>query len=445
MPRKFTFKGGIHPEYCKDMSLSEPLREAPLPKTVVVPLSQHIGAPNLPIVKKGDTVGEGDIIGSSDSFISAPVHSPVSGRVTDIKKAFHPSLGQSMAVFIERDGEKPARVYEKKDDLEKISPLEIIERVRSAGIVGMGGAAFPTHVKLSVPRGKKIDTLIVNGAECEPYLTCDQMLMAKKTLEIIRGVHIAMRVLCPARVFISLEDNKKADIFAFQKALREAGSDGDIEISVVTLKTKYPQGGEKQLIKAVTGREVPPGKLPMDVGCMVQNVGTMNAIYEAVTMEKPLIERFVTVAGDCVSRSGNYLVRVGTTIEELLSLCGIDLKEEPFKVIVGGPMMGVSQVGTAAPVLKNTSGILLLSKKAARSYEEQKCIRCAKCVDVCPMRLVPTDIMRNVKKENWDRAQELYVSDCLECGSCSYICPARIPLVQYIKEAKSVLARMARQ
>jgi Na+-translocating ferredoxin:NAD+ oxidoreductase subunit C len=445
MSRSLTFKGGIHPEYCKERSICEPLREAPLPKTVILPLSQHIGAPNIPVVKKGDVVEEGDVVGKSDSFISSPVHSPVSGKVLDIKKAFHPALGPIMSVFIERDETKPPRSYEIKNKLEDLSSGEIIEKVRSAGTVGMGGAAFPTHVKLSVPAGKKIDTLIINGAECEPYLTCDQVLMEKKTKEILLGVFIAKRILSPDRIFISVEDNKKADVLAFQKALKELGGDILPGISVVTLKTKYPQGGEKQLIKAITGREVPPGKLPLDVGCMVQNVGTMNAIYEAVIMEKPLIERIVTVSGDCVSRCGNYVARVGTTIKDLVELCGIEFRKDPYKIIVGGPMMGVSQTGMDSPILKNTSGILFLSDKVAGTYGEQNCIRCAKCVDVCPMMLAPTDIMRNVKKEKWDKAKELNISDCMECGSCSYVCPARIPLVQYIKEGKTVLSRMKRE
>ena len=443
MVKTCTFKGGIHPDCCKDMSIGGPVREAPMPKMVVVPLSQHIGAPNLPLVKKGDVVEEGQVIGWSDSFISSPVHSPICGKVLDIKKAFHPALGPAMSIFIERDETQPARVYEKKNTFQGLSEDEIIEKVKLAGIVGMGGAAFPTHVKLSVPEGKKIKTLIINGAECEPYLTCDQVLMTKKTKEILWGIQILQKVLKPAQTFIAVEDNKKAAVFAFEKAFKELG--GDIDFSVVILKTKYPQGGEKQLIKAITGREVPPGKLPVDIGLMVQNVGTMNAVYEAVIMEKPLIERMVTVSGDCVSRGGNYLVRVGISIEELVSLCGIEIKSEPAKIIIGGPMMGIAQTGRSASILKNTSGILFLSDKEARVYDEQTCIRCAKCVDVCPMKLAPTDIMRNVKKERWDKAKDLYVLDCMECGSCTYVCPARIPLVQYVKEAKVAISRMNRK
>ncbi len=444
MSKILTFRGGIHPGCRKDMSLGEALREVPLPKVAVVPLSQHIGAPNLPLVKKGDTVAEGDVIGRSESFVSAAVHSPVSGKVADIKKAPHPSLGQAMSVFIERDDLSGKKEYSVKNDIERLSPADIIEKIKLAGVVGMGGAAFPTHVKLSVPAGKNIDTLIVNGAECEPYLTCDQALMSLKTKEIIAGIALVQKVLRPVRTFIALEDNKKEAAFAFEKAVKAQSRILSGEVSVVLLKTKYPQGGEKQLIKAITSREVPPGKLPLDIGCMVQNAGTMNAVYEAAAMDKPLIERLVTVSGDCVAKPGNYLARVGTTVEELVSMCAIEIKTEPFKVIFGGPMMGVSQTGMLSPVLKNTSGILFLSRKAAGHHTEQNCIRCAKCVDVCPMRLAPTDIMRNVKKENWAALSEFYVSDCMECGACAYICPSRIPLVHYIKEGKAVIARMKR-
>ncbi len=443
MAKILTFKGGIHPDYRKEISMSEPVREVPLPERVVVPLSQHIGAPDIPVVNKGDVVSEGDVIGRSESFISALVHSPICGKVTDIKKAFHPSLGPSMSVFIERDEKAAPRRYEYKNDPASVSPEDIVEKVHLAGIVGMGGAAFPSHVKFSVPEGRSIDTLIANGAECEPYLTCDQVLMTRKTNEILSGIRLAEKVLRPERIFVAVEDNKKAAVFALEKAVKEMAS-GGARISVVTLKTKYPQGGEKQIIKALTGREVPPGKLPSDVGCMVHNVGTFNAIYEAVVMEKPLLERVVTVSGDCVSRPGNYTIRVGTLIEDLIELCGIKMTAEPRKILVGGPMMGIAQTGISVPVLKNTSGILFLSDKAAPLYDERQCIRCAKCVDVCPMRLFPTDMMRNVKKENWDNMEDLYISDCMECGSCTYICPARIPLVQYIKEGKAVVSRKKR-
>ena len=442
--RSLTFRGGVHPPYRKDISIREPLREAPLPKVAVVPLSQHIGAPNKPLVKKGDLVEEGEVIGRSESFISSPVHSPIYGKVIDIKKAFHPALGPVESVFIERDETKENRKYA-DEDIEGLSPKDIIQKVKEAGIVGMGGASFPTYVKLSVPEGKKIDTLIINGAECEPYLTCDHVLMTRKTREILLGIELVMKVLSPERVFIAVEDNKKAAVFAFQKAIKESNHKAISGIKVVSLQTKYPQGGEKQLINAITGREVPPGKLPLDIGCLVQNVGTVNAIYEAIYFGKPLIERILTISGGCVNRPGTYIVRVGTTIQDLVDHCGIELAREPKKIIVGGPMMGVSQPGMDTPVLKNTSGVLFLSDKVIKDYEEQTCIRCAKCVDVCPVNLVPTDIMKNVKKEYWDRMEELRVSDCMECGSCTYACPARIPLVQYIKDGKAVYARMKRK
>ncbi len=432
---KLTFKGGIHPPYSKDVSIREPLRHAPLPRVVVVPLSQHIGAPSEPVVKKGDYVEEGQLLGDSPSFVSSPVHSPVYGTVKDIKKAFHPSLGQTLSVILERDQTKASREYDKVDP-DNFSPQELIEKVKSAGIVGMGGAAFPTHVKLSVPEGKKIETLIINGAECEPFLTCDHTVMTRKTEEILRGIEILVKILAPKQTYIAIEDNKKAALFAFQKELKKTTRKDLSNVGVVRLETKYPQGGEKQLINAISGREVPPGKLPLDIGFLVQNVGTVYAIYEALYFNKPLIERIVTISGDCLDRPGNYVIRVGTTIQEIVEQNEIELNKDPEKVIVGGPMMGFAQPGINAAVLKNTSGILFLSQKYVKEHEEQPCIKCAKCVDVCPVNLEPTGIMKHVKKGYWDKLEPLAISDCMECGSCAYTCPARIPLVQYIKEGK---------
>lgn len=439
-----TFKGGIHPRYCKDISIREPLREAPLPHIAAVPLSQHIGAPNSPLVKKGDVVEEGQLIGDSESFISSPVHAPISGKVLDIKKAFHPALGPTPAIFIERDEEKPPKKY-KEQDIETLSAKDMIQKVRSAGVVGMGGAAFPTHVKLSVPEGKKIETLIVNGAECEPYLTCDHVMMTRKTDEILKGIEILSRILEPENIIIAVEDNKKAAYFAFKKKIKESTHKALSKIRVVLLKTKYPQGGEKQLIKAIARREVPPGKLPLDIGFLVQNVGTIYAVYEAVYFNKPLIERIVTISGDCMHRPGNYLIRVGATIKDIVESYGIEVFDPPKKIIVGGPMMGFSEPTMDVPILKNTSGVLLLSEKVARTFEETQCIKCGKCVDVCPVNLVPTDVMKHVKKEYWDNMEDLNISDCMECGACTYTCPARIPLVQYIKEGKAVTAKKKTQ
>lgn len=442
--KALTFKGGVHPPYSKDISIREPRRKAPLPNMAVVPLSQHIGAPNQALVKKGDEVEEGQLIGDSDSFISASVHAPVSGKVLDIKKAFHPALGPVPAIFIQRDETKEPKKYIEQD-VESLSPKEMIAKVKNAGIVGMGGAAFPTHVKLSVPEGKKIETLIINGAECEPYLTCDHVVMTRKTEEILLGIEIIAKILEPENIFIAIEDNKKAAYFAFKKKIKESARKDTSRIRVVSLKTKYPQGGEKQLVKAISRKEVPPGKLPLDIGFMIQNVGTVYAIYEAVYFNKPLIERIVTISGDCMLRPGNYLIRVGATIKDIVDIYGIELYKEPKKIISGGPMMGFAQPSIDAPILKSTSGILLLSEKIAKTYEESQCIKCGKCAEVCPVNLVPTDIMRHAKKEYWDNMETLNIADCMECGSCCYICPARIPLIQYIKEGKAVVAKAKRK
>ncbi|MBD3379724.1 MAG: electron transport complex subunit RsxC [Candidatus Omnitrophica bacterium] len=435
-----TFPGGIHPPYNKDISIGEALRTAPPPETAIVPLSQHIGAPCRPAVTKGDEVSEGQVIGESPSFVSSLVHSPVSGKVQDIKKAFHPALGYTEAVFIERDPGKEPLKYTSCDS-EDLTQKELIEKVKKAGIVGMGGAAFPTHVKLSVPEGKNIENLIINGAECEPYLTCDHILMTRKSAEIIKGIEILIRVLEPKNTYIAIEDNKKAAIFAFEKLIRESTRKEISAARVVPLETKYPQGGEKQLIKAISGKEVPPGGLPLDIGFLVQNVGTALAIHEAVEYDKPLIERVVTLSGDCLERPGNYHMRIGTTVKEIVEKLGIEFRQDPKKIIFGGPMMGIAQPGTEVPVLKNTSGILFLSESTAKDLEEKPCIRCAKCVDVCPVNLMPTEIMRNVKARRWEEAEALNVQDCMECGCCTYTCPARIPLVQYIKEGKTALLK----
>jgi electron transport complex protein RnfC len=434
--RTVTFKGGVHPLYRKDISIREPLRKAPFPETAVVPLSQHIGAPDRAVVRKGDHVTTGQPVGRSDSYVSSIIHAPVSGEVLGIKRAFHPVMGPTDAVYIKPDAEQEPLETEEQDTA-GLSKEELIEKIRDAGIVGMGGAAFPTHVKLNVPEGKKIDTLIINGAECEPFLTCDHIIMTKKTEEVLKGIGILNRILSPEKIYIAIEDNKKASLFAFQKALREAGYRHPRNIEMAALETKYPQGGEKQLIKAITGKEVPPGGLPMDVGCLVQNVGTLFAVYEAVYYEKPLIERVITISGDCMYRPGNYLVRIGTTLRDIAEKFKIELFKRPAKIITGGPMMGISEPHLDVPVIKSTSGVLFLSEETALSFEEGPCIKCAKCVDVCPVGLSPTEIMRQVRARKWDKAEDLFAQDCMECGSCAYICPARIPLVQYIKQGKN--------
>lgn len=436
-----TFSGGIHPQYFKDISIREPLRGAPLPDKVIIPLSQHIGAPGEPVVKKGDVVEEGQVLGRSESFISSPVHSPIYGTVLEVKKTIHPALSApTFSVILERDRSKEPREYS-ACDADQLMPRELIDKVKDAGIVGMGGAAFPTHVKLDVPEGKKIETLIINGAECEPYLTCDHVLMTRKTGEILNGIALMVKILTPERVYIAIEDNKKAALFAFQKALKKTTETALSRVELALLKTKYPQGGEKQLIKAIANREVPPGGLPIDIGFLVQNVGTVNAIYEAVYFNKPLIERVVTISGDCMHRPGNYVVKIGTTIRDVVEKYGLEFSQSPKKIIAGGPMTGFAQPDLDVPIVKGTSGILFLSEHAAKEFKEEKCIKCAKCVDVCPVNLSPTEIMKNAQKDYWDKVKALYVDDCIECGACAYSCPARIPLVQYVKESKAVIAK----
>ncbi len=437
--KMLTFKGGVHPKYHKEISVRDAVKKAVFPDVAVVPLSQHIGAPNKPLVKKGDIVEEGVVIGTSESFISSPVHAPFAGKVQDIKKVHHPALGPIPAIFIERDpGKAPLTYAEQRTD--GFSKEELIKMIRNAGLVGLGGATFPTHVKLRVPEGQKIDTLIINGAECEPYLTCDQVLMAEKTKEILKGVGLIIRIVGPKVTYIAIENNKKEVIRSFRAALGGNNGKTGPDIRIAVLPTKYPQGGEKQLISAISRKEVPPGKLPLDIGCLVQNVGTAFAIYEAICLKKPLIERIVTVSGDCVKSPGNYLVRVGTLVKDLVEKNAIEFSKEPKKIILGGPMMGLSQPDMEVPVIKSTSGVLFLSNEKAPGNKETACIRCAKCVDACPVRLIPTDIMRNAKRLLWDNVGKMDVTDCIECGACAYMCPARIPLVQYMKEGKAVQA-----
>jgi len=345
-----------------------------------------------------------------------------------VQNFFHPVFGKSPAVFIENDEKHEPASTPVKNDPARLSKEEIIMIVRNAGIVGMGGAAFPTHVKLKVPEGKAIDTLIINGAECEPYLTGDHRLMIEKTKEVIDGVNIVSSVLGVKKTIIAVESNKLSAVFAMEKIIKPP-------LKITVLKTKYPQGGEKQLIKAILKKEVPPGKLPLDVGVLVQNVGTCFAIQNAVCEGKPLTERCATFTGSCLKEPGNYVVKIGTRLKDVIDYCG-GFITPPAKIISGGPMMGVSQYTLDVPVVKGTTGVLFLSEKEAAIYEEMPCIKCAKCVDSCPLRLLPTDIMRMVKYSKWEYLKELHPSDCVECGACSYVCPSKIPLTQYIKLGK---------
>ncbi|MFH1593450.1 MAG: electron transport complex subunit RsxC [Candidatus Omnitrophota bacterium] len=435
--RARTFHGGTHlPEY-KEFTVDKRIRLVPASSVVSLPLSQHIGAPNVSLVKVNDHVKMGQRIGEAKAFISAPVHATVSGKVKVIKDIFNPVYGKRPAIVIENDREDTMDPLIVDKDPESLSKEDIINIVKDAGIVGMGGAAFPTHVKLNVPKEKTIDTLIINGAECEPYLTCDHRLMIEKTDEILKGAELVAKALGVKSIFIAIEKNKLGAIFIIQKALRElCKRSRHSGTEVIMLKTKYPQGGEKQLIKAVLKREVPPGKLPLDVGVVVQNVGTCFAIYQAAYHKKPLIERCMTLTGSCLKEPGNFIVRIGTSLKDVIEFSG-GFKEAPEKVIIGGPMMGFTQHTLDLPIIKGVTGAIFLSKKEMKLYEETACVRCAKCVDICPVNLMPTEIMRMVKHSRWHYINELYAKDCMECGVCAYICPSRIPLVQYIKLAKA--------
>ncbi len=434
-----TFKGGVHPPEAK-VTAELAISGIELPERVIIPLSQHTGAPSVPIVKVGEKVLVGTKIAEADGFISVPVHASVSGEVKAISDYPHP-LGRAMpAIEIESDGKNEWIDLSDWHDLTDASPDRIRQAVRGAGIVGLGGAAFPTHVKLSPPEGKSIDTVILNGAECEPYLTADHRLMLEHPDEILEGLRVIMRVLGARRGCIGIERNKPDAIQKMNEALG-----GENAIEVLDLKVKYPQGAEKQLIKAITGREVPCGGLPMDVGCLVQNVGTAYAIYEALKFGKPLVERVLTVSGCAAKRSGNFLVRIGTTFAHVVDKAG-GMTEDCAKVIMGGPMMGIAQHTLGVPVVKGTSGIVLLSEAEISLEEPGPCLRCGACVDHCPMRLVPNEIARLVEKGHVKAAESYGLMDCMECGVCAYVCPSKINHVHLIKVGKSeVIARRKKE
>ena len=431
-----TFSGGVHPAGNKELTSHKPTITAAIPKRVVIPLSQHIGAPTKPLVVIGQEVKKGEKIGESGGFVSAPVHATVSGKVTAIGSFPH-SLGSDMpAVVIESDGkdEWVAGIKETPDYM-LLSPDELKKLVSDAGIVGMGGATFPTHVKLSPPKEKPIDVIILNGAECEPYLTSDHRLMLEKPKEIVEGLRILMRILGVKKGWIGIEANKPDAVEAMKKTVA-----GSPDVEVMAVQVKYPQGAEKMLIKAISNRTVPAGGLPMDCGVVVQNVGTAAAIYDAVRFGRPLIERYVTVTGRGVKEPKNFLARIGTSFSQLIEEAG-GLTEEAAKVIAGGPMMGMSQYSLDVPVIKGTSGILVLPRAEVSTKSYGPCIRCARCIDACPMMLQPSLIGLFVEKGHYEDAKDYNVMDCFECGSCTFVCPANRPMVQWVKRAKRELAK----
>jgi len=430
-------RGGLHPPDNKERTKDLPVERLSPSGTLVVPMSQHMGAVCEPAVAKGEAVRLGQLVGRVSGFVSAPVHSSVSGEVAAVEKRPHPVLGECLAVVIASDGkDTPDDSLAPMEGWERRSQEELRGRVRDAGLVGMGGAAFPTHVKVSPPADKPVDTFILNGAECEPYLTCDARLMVERPAEILLGARVLARAAGAKRVVVGVEDNKPEALSALSGAAEKAG--GNIE--VVSVHTRYPQGGEKQFIWALTGREVPSGGLPMDVGCLVDNVATALAAKEAVVDGKPLYERVVTVTGPGVPSPKNLLARIGTPITALLSACG--LSEPKSRVIAGGPMTGIALRRLDVPVLKATGGVLVL--EGGPAWREQPCIRCSSCVRVCPTNLVPTAISRAASLGRFDEAERLSALDCIECGCCAYICPAEIPLVHYIRLAKAEITAKRR-
>ncbi|MBS4535952.1 electron transport complex subunit RsxC [Clostridium sp. D2Q-14] len=425
-----TFKGGIHPPHFKKATEKLAIEKSQEPKMVYIPMQQHIGAPCESIVKVGDTVKVGQKIGESKAFVSAPIHSSVSGKVKKIQRMDTPT-GKATTVVIESDGKNEIdESIKPKGDIKNLSREEIISIIKEAGITGMGGAGFPTHVKLSPPSEKKIDTVILNGAECEPYLTADHRLMLEKPEMVIKGLEAIMKAVDVKKGYIGIENNKPDAIEIMTKAAYD-----DEKIEIIPLETKYPQGDEKRLIHAITQREVPSGALPMDVGVVVNNVGTAHAIENAIETGMPLIERIATITGSGIKNPKNLLIKIGTPFSEIIEECG-GFKDKPGKVIMGGPMMGLAQFTIEVPTIKGTSGILILNEQDAKIPDPDPCIRCGKCVNICPVNLQPLFISKLSLKKMYDEAESYNPLSCIECGSCSFICPSKRPLLQSIRVAK---------
>lgn len=431
-------RAGVHPPGNKRSTRDEPIRRIKAPSRAVIPLSQHLGAPCVPKVKKGGEVCVGTLIGDVDSFVSAPIHSSVSGRVVQITPQAHPAGEDILSIIIENDGEyRPDPSIVPPGSWENMVPGELREAIRAAGMVGLGGGAFPTHVKLNPPGDYPIHTIILNGAECEPYLTSDYRLMVEKPEDILTGLRIIMKTVGAPKGIIAIEDNKPQALEIMSKVAR-----GDDSIKVSSLKTRYPQGAEKVLITNLLGLEVPSGGLPMHVGVVVNNVGTAHAIAGYFSTGMPLVERVVTVTGSVVREPSNLMIPLGTSFSAAVDSCG-GFTEPPGKVIMGGPMMGLTQYTLEVPVIKATSGILALSKREV-DYAvptEPVCIRCGRCVDACPMNLIPTYLAAYAHNGKWDDLRRLNVNDCIECGCCNYTCPTKNPIVQLVKMAKTEIAR----
>jgi electron transport complex protein RnfC len=434
-------KGGVHPPEFK-LTAKKPIKTLDIPEQVSILLNQNLGAPSKPIVAKKDKVKVGQLIAEAGGFVSANVHSSVSGTVLKIDEVLDASGYKKTAIIIKVEGDEWEDTIDRSNEIKEnieLSSEEIIRKISQMGIVGMGGATFPTHVKLSIPKGQKCEYLIINGVECEPFLTADHRLMLEHGKEILIGTKILMKALKVEKAYVGIENNKPDAI----EKMRKLAAECDANIEIQELAVKYPQGGEKQLIKAITGREVPSGGLPIHVGVVVQNVGTTYAVYEAVQKNKPLFERIVCLTGPQLKNGANYKARIGTPISKLIEASG-GLPKNIGKIINGGPMMGKALKNPDVPITKGTSGVVLMPQKMSHRKKVMPCIRCTKCVSVCPQGLEPYLLMNLAEKQMWEEAEKHHNMDCIECGSCSFICPSNRPLLDYIRHGKQNVGAIIR-
>ncbi|MBK7476935.1 MAG: electron transport complex subunit RsxC [Haliscomenobacter sp.] len=433
--RLLTFRHGVHPEEYKELSDHCAIERMPFVEMYTLPLSQHLGAPSKAIVRKGQEVRRGELIAEPASFVSVALHSPVDGTVVSVGLVDQPNGQMAPGIRIKTDPYSPQRMAETPiPDPESISVGEFLKAVQWAGIVGLGGAAFPAHVKFSIPKDKTCKYLMLNGCECEPFLTADHRVMLEYTRDLLDGTRILQHFVQAERIIIGVEANKADAV----KALRQTAEEMHFAVEVIPLQVKYPQGAEKMMISAILGEEVPSGKLPIDLGALVTNVGTIAALSQYFRQGKPLIERVVTVTGTAVKRAANVLVPIGTPMREVVEYCG-GLTSKTVRILLGGPMMGVSQKTLDVPVVKGTSGILLLTDREVQDLDTYNCIRCGRCVDACPIFLNPARMGAMAKSKLWDEMEALNVMDCFECASCSYVCPSAIPLVQSFRIGKSMI------
>ncbi|MDQ6972935.1 MAG: electron transport complex subunit RsxC [Mariprofundaceae bacterium] len=439
------FPGGVHPPETK-ITAGSPIVHSPLPPCLILPLKQHIGEICVPVVEVGERVLRGQKIARSQGYVSAPVHASTSGTVLAIEEHAvpHPSGMGRPCIIIEADGlDEADESLPPITDYRAEDPAIIRERIRLSGIVGLGGAVFPTFIKMLRDTKNPVETVILNGIECEPYLTCDHRVMLEHAASVVRGLDVIMHAVAASRAVIAIEDNKTDAVIVVRQAIADAGL-ADVEVQV--LPTRYPQGGEKQLIQAVTGKQIPAGRLPMHIGVMCQNVGTTKAIHDAVCLGKPLIQRVVTVSGDAVPSPANICVRIGTPMPFLLAQCGLE-DLNGVRLIHGGPMMGERLPRTNVPLVKSTNGILAMRQESlySENAQEEPCIRCGHCVEVCPVGLVPNELAWHCRNDQFDRGQEYDLFDCIECGCCSYVCPSHIPLVHYFRYAKGQVAHIEKE